>query len=151
MGEVSSLAAGIPEQIGGAVVPALLIAGAIAMAFGGASALLNDDIGEVVGFLAVGNAGWLAFATAALLINPDNMTARLLPVPGALSLSLFGLWLIGIRRQYEVTAISELGGWARRTPVYGVILISGIIAMLALPPGAIIAAKVEVQIGRAHV
>ena len=144
MGEVSSLAAGIPEQIGGAVVPALLIAGSIAMAFGGASALLHDDIGEVVGFLAVGNAGWLALAAAALFVNPDNDAARLLPVPGALSLSLFGLWLISIRKQYEVTAISELGGWARRTPVYGVILIAGIIAMLALPPGDIIAAKINV-------
>jgi hypothetical protein len=144
MGEISSLAAGVPEQIGGAVVPALLIAGAVAIAFGGASALLHDDIGEVVGFLAVGNAGWLALAAAALLINPDNDAARLLPVPGALSLSLFGLWLISIRKQYEVTAISDLGGWARRTPVYGVILIAGIIAMLALPPGEIIAAKINV-------
>ena len=144
MGEVSTLAAGIPEQIGGAVVPALLIAGAIAMLFGGASALLHDDIGEVVGFLAVGNAGWLALAAAALLINPDNESARLLPVPGALSLSLFGLWLISIRKQYEVTAISDLGGWARQTPVYGVIMVAGIIAMLALPPGDIIAAKINV-------
>ena len=144
MGEISSLASGASEQIGGAVVPALLIAGALTMAFGGAAALLHDDIGEVVGLLAVGNAGWLALAAASLLISHDNDAARLLPVPGALSLSLFGLWLISIRKQYEVTTISDLGGWARSTPAYGIVLMAGIIALLAIPPGAIIAAKFDV-------
>lgn len=144
MGELSTLASGAAEQIGGAVVPALLICGALTLAFGGASALLHDDIGEVVGFLAVGNAGWLALSAASLLIAHDNDAARLLPVPGALSLSLFGLWLIGIRRQYELTAISDLNGWARSTPAYALVLIAGIIALLALPPGAIVAAKIDV-------
>lgn len=144
MGELSTLASGATEQIGGAVVPALLICGALTLAFGGISSLLHDDIGEVVGFLAVGNAGWLALSAASLLISHDNDAARLLPVPGALSLSLFGLWLIGIRRQYELTAISDLSGWARSTPAYALVLVAGVVALLALPPGAIVAAKIDV-------
>ena len=57
-------------------------------------------VGAVVGFIAVGNAGWLALATAATLQSPADPSSRLIVLPGMLSNSLFGLWLVSVRRRY---------------------------------------------------
>ena len=141
MSELSVLASGITDPLGGAIVPGILLAGAATLVFGAVSALLHDDIGEIVGFIAVGNAGWLALAAAAALQSPTDTTSRLIVLPGILTISLFGLWLVSVRRRYGTTSISELGGWARRTGANGIALIAAIIALAALPPGAILAAR----------
>lgn len=143
MGELSALASGITDPLGGAIVPGILLAGAATLLFGAVSALLHDDIGEVVGFIAVGNAGWLALATAATLQSPADPSSRLIVLPGMLSISLFGLWLVSIRRRYGTTSISELGGWARRTGANGIVLLAAIAALAALPPGTVLAARLN--------
>ena len=143
MSELSSLASNITDPLGGAIVPGILLAGAATLIFGAASALLHDDIGEIVGFMAVGNAGWLALAAAAALQSPTDSSSRLIVLPGILSISLFGLWLVSVRRRYGTTSISELGGWARRTGANGIVLIGAIIALAALPPGAVLAARLN--------
>jgi formate hydrogenlyase subunit 3/multisubunit Na+/H+ antiporter MnhD subunit len=83
----------------------------------------------------------LALAAAAALQSPTDTTSRLIVLPGILTISLFGLWLVSVRRRYGTTSISELGGWARRTGANGIALIAAIIALAALPPGAILAAR----------
>jgi len=143
MSELSALASSITDPIGGAIVPGILLAGAATLVFGAVSALLNDDIGEIVGYLAVGNAGWLAIAAAAALQWPTDTTSRLIVLPGTLAISLFGLWLVSVRRRYGTTSISELGGWARHTSAHGITLTAAIVALVALPPGAVLAARVN--------
>lgn len=143
MSELSALASSITDPLGGAIVPGILLAGAATLVFGAVSALLHDDIGEIVGFLAVGNAGWLALASAAALQSPTDTSSRLIVLPGALAISLFGLWLVSLRRRYGTTSISELGGWARRTGANGIVLIAAIIALTALPPGAVLSARLS--------
>ena len=124
-------------------MPGILLAGAATLVFGAVSALLHDDIGEIVGFIAVGNAGWLALAAAAALQSPTDTSSRLIVLPGILTISLFGLWLVSVRRRYGTTSISELGGWARRTGANGIALVAAIIALAALPPGAVLAARLN--------
>lgn len=143
MSELSVLASGITDPLGGAIVPGILLAGAATLVFGAVSALLHDDIGEIVGFIAVGNAGWLALAAAAALQSPTDTSSRLIVLPGILTISLFGLWLVSVRRRYGTTSISELGGWARRTGANGIALVAAIIALAALPPGAVLAARLN--------
>jgi formate hydrogenlyase subunit 3/multisubunit Na+/H+ antiporter MnhD subunit len=63
-----------------------------------------------------------------------------------LTISLFGLWLVSVRRRYGTTSISELGGWARRTSANGIVLAAAIIALAALPPGAVLAARLNLLI-----
>lgn len=144
MGEIGTITATIVEPISGAIAPALLLAGAAALLLGAVAALLHDDIGEIVGFMAVGNAGWISIALAAAIAAPADASSRLLAVPGALTMSLFGLWLIALRRRYDTSLLSALGGWARRTAANGVVLSAAIIALAALPPGAIIAARLRI-------
>lgn len=143
MSELSVLASSITDPLGGAIVPGILLAGAATLIFGAISALLHDDIGEIVGFIAVGNAGWLALAAAAALQSPTDTSSRLIVLPGTLAISLFGLWLVSVRRRYGTTSISELGGWARRTGANGIALMSAIVALAALPPGAVLAARLN--------
>jgi len=143
MGELSALASSITDPLGGAIVPGILLAGAVTLIFGAVSALLHDDIGEIVGFMAVGNSGWLALAAAAALQSPTDTSSRLIVLPGMLAISLLGLWLVSVRRRYGTTSISELGGWARRTAANGIALTAAIVALAALPPGAVLAARLN--------
>jgi formate hydrogenlyase subunit 3/multisubunit Na+/H+ antiporter MnhD subunit len=116
----------------------------VTILFGAISALLHDDIGEIIGFLAVGNAGWIALAAAAAVNTPTDPSSRLLAVPGALTMSLFGLWLIALRRRYGTTSLLALSGWARKTGAIMVVMIGALIALVALPPGVIIGARLTV-------
>ena len=131
--ELSLLSSSVREPIGGAVVAALFITGTVTLLFGGVSALLHDDVGEVLGFLAVGNAGWLALGAAAIILHPSAVGPLLVALPGALVISLFGLWRISIRRHYELTSLQELSGWARRTRALGVVLICAAVSQTAVP------------------
>ena len=131
--ELSLLSSSVSEPIGGAVVAALFITGTVTLLFGGVSALLHDDVGEVLGFLAVGNAGWLALGAAAIILHPSAVGPLLVALPGALVISLFGLWRISIRRHYELTSLQELSGWARRTRALGVVLICAAVSQTAVP------------------
>ena len=133
LNELSLLSSSVSEPIGGAVVTALFITGIVTILFGGVSALLHDDVGEVLGFLAVGNAGWLALGAAAIILHPSAVGPLLVALPGALVISLFGLWRISIRRHYELTSLQELSGWARRTRALGVVLICAAVSQTAVP------------------
>jgi formate hydrogenlyase subunit 3/multisubunit Na+/H+ antiporter MnhD subunit len=133
LNELSLLSSSVSEPIGGAVVAALFITGTVTLLFGGVSALLHDDVGEVLGFLAVGNAGWLTLGAAAIIVHPSAVGPLLVALPGALVISLFGLWRISIRRHYELTSLQELSGWARRTRALGVVLICAAVSQTAVP------------------
>ena len=133
LNELSLLSSSVSEPIGGTVVAALFITGIVTILFGGVSALLHDDVGEVLGFLAVGNAGWLALGAAAIILHPSAVGPLLVALPGALVISLFGLWRISIRRHYELTSLQELSGWARRTRALGVVLICAAVSQTAVP------------------
>ena len=133
LNELSLLSSSVSEPIGGAVVAALFITGTVTILFGGVSALLHDDVGEILGFLAVGNAGWLALGAGAIILHPSAVGPLLIALPGALVISLFGLWRISIRRHYELTSLQDLSGWARRTQAIGVVLICAAISQTAVP------------------
>lgn len=144
LNELSLLSSSVSEPIGGAVVAALFITGTVTILFGGISALLHDDVGEVLGFVAVGNAGWLALGAAGIILQPSAIGPLLVALPGALIISLFGLWRIAIRRRYELTSLQELSGWARRTPAIGFVLICATLTQIAVPAREIMSGRLDV-------
>ena len=142
--ELSLLASSVSEPIGSAIVPILFATGVITLIFGGMSALLHDDVGEVLGFLAVGGAGWLALGAATIVVYPSALGPLLISLPGALVISLFGLWRISIRRRYDRASLEELSGWARDTPVIGIVLICAIIAQITVPARELLSGRFDI-------
>ena len=145
LNELSLLASSVSEPIGGAVVAVLFVAGTVTILFGGLSALLHDDIGEVLGFLAVGNAGWLTLGAAAIIVHPSAVGPLLIAVPGALVISLFGLWRISIRRHYDIASLQELRGWARRTQAIAVVLVCAGVAQSAVPAREFLSGRFDIE------
>ncbi len=144
LNELSLLIPVVNEPVGGAVLPILLIIGAFSMIFGGVSALLHDDVGEILGFFAVGSAGWLALGLAAVIIYPSTLAPHELVVPATLVISLFGLWRAVIRRRYNLASLHDLTGWARHTNAHALVLLAVVLAAIALPGGALWSARAEV-------
>ena len=142
--ELSLLISAVNDPIGGAVLPILVATGAFTMLFGGVSALLHDDVGEVLGFFAVGSSGWLALGLAAVIVRPSTLAPHELVIPATLVISLFGIWRVAIRRRYDLVSLQDLTGWARHTSAIGLVLIGVIVALVALPGGAIWSARAEV-------
>lgn len=144
LSELSLLISAVREPIGGAILPILVATGAFTMLFGGLSALLHDDVGEVLGFFAVGSSGWLALGLAAVIIRPSTLAPHELVVPATLVISLFGIWRAAIRRRYDLVSLQDLTGWARHTSAIGLVLVGVILATIALPGGALWSARAEV-------
>ncbi|MFM7782648.1 MAG: proton-conducting transporter membrane subunit [Candidatus Limnocylindrus sp.] len=144
LSELSLLISAVREPIGGAVLPILVATGAFTMLFGGLSALLHDDVGEVLGFFAVGSSGWLALGLAAVIIRPSTLAPHELVIPATLVISLFGIWRAAIRRRYDLVSLQDLTGWARHTSAIGLVLVGVILATIALPGGALWSARAEV-------
>lgn len=142
--ELSVLIATVSEPIGGAVLPILIGTGAFTLLFGGVSALLHDDVGEILGFFAVGSSGWLALGLAAVILRPSTLAPHELVIPATLVISLFGLWRAAIRRRYDLVSLQDLTGWARHTSAIGLVLFGVITALIALPGSTIWAARAEV-------
>lgn len=142
--ELSVLIATVSEPIGGAVLPILIGTGAFTLLFGGVSALLHDDVGEILGFFAVGSSGWLALGLAAVILRPSTLAPHELVIPATLVISLFGLWRAAIRRRYDLVSLQDLTGWARHTSAIGLVVFGVIAALIALPGSTIWAARAEV-------
>jgi formate hydrogenlyase subunit 3/multisubunit Na+/H+ antiporter MnhD subunit len=114
------------------------------MLFGGVSALLHDDVGEVLGFFAVGSSGWLVLGLAAVITRPSTLAPHELVIPATLVISLFGIWRAAVRRRYDLVSLQELTGWARHTSAIGVVLVGVAVALVALPGSALWVARAEV-------
>jgi formate hydrogenlyase subunit 3/multisubunit Na+/H+ antiporter MnhD subunit len=114
------------------------------MLFGGVSALLHDDVGEVLGFFAVGSSGWLVLGLAAVISRPSTLAPHELVIPATLAISLFGLWRAAVRRRYDLVSLQELTGWARHTSAIGFVLIGVAAALVALPGSELWTARAEV-------
>ncbi|MFZ9476903.1 MAG: proton-conducting transporter membrane subunit [Candidatus Limnocylindrus sp.] len=142
--ELSLLISAVNEPMGGAVLPILVATGAFTMLFGGVSALLHDDVGEVLGFFAVGSSGWLVLGLAAVISRPSTLAPHELVIPATLAISLFGLWRAAVRRRYDLVSLQELTGWARHTSAIGFVLIGVAAALVALPGSELWTARAEV-------
>ena len=142
--ELSLLIASVSEPMSGAVLPILVATGAFTMLFGGISALLHDDVGEVLGFFAVGSSGWLVLGLAAVITRPSTLAPHDLVIPATLVISLFGVWRAAIRRRYDLVSLQDLTGWARHTSAIGIVLLGVALAHVALPGSAVWSARAEV-------
>jgi len=115
-----------PER---AVVLAIAIASIVLAAI---AAFVQDDIEHVLGYSIVGDAGVIVLALAAL--RPEAWpAARTWILAFVVARSAFAAWTAGIRTGFFTGRITDLRGWARRSPVLGVAFGLVLVASVGFP------------------
>ncbi len=101
--------------------------GAISVVLGLVAAAVQDDLEHVVGYTIIADAGFVVLALAAFdpgVWEPSRTWLLVFVV----CRSAFAAWAVAINGAYGTRRLSELGGWARRSPA--------LTAALALVAGA---------------
>jgi NADH:ubiquinone oxidoreductase subunit 2 (subunit N) len=119
----------LPEQ---PLVLERLVIHAVALAslvLGSVAALLHDDLEHVVGYSLVSDAGVLLLAVTVL--DPAGWgAARTWILAYVVAKSAFAGWATALGLAYGTRRISDLGGWARRSPLLaGSLVVIGVTAV----------------------
>lgn len=109
-----------------------MVVGLIAMAsiiFGALAAFLHDDLEHVVGYSLVSDTGVVLLAVAAA--DPEAWgPARMWILAYLVAKTAFVAWSVAMRSTFGTSQISELSGWARRSPLLaGGLIIVGLVAV----------------------
>jgi NADH-quinone oxidoreductase subunit N len=112
-----------PER---AVVLAIAIA---SIGLAAIAAFVQDDIEHVLGYSIVGDAGVIVLALTAL--GPDAWSAaRTWILAFVVTRSAFAAWTAAIRTGFFTDRITDLRGWARRSPVlavaFGLVMVASV-------------------------
>ena len=112
---------------------ALVLAIAIVSIFLAAiAAFVQDDIEHVLGYSIVGDAGVVILALAAL--DPEVWgPARMWILAFVVARCAFAAWCAGIRAGFWTGRVSDLRGWARRSPFLAVAFVLVVIAGVGYP------------------
>jgi formate hydrogenlyase subunit 3/multisubunit Na+/H+ antiporter MnhD subunit len=120
----------------------VLAIGAVTVALGAAAAFVHDDLEHVVGYSIVADAGIVILGLAAL--DPaawePTRTWLLAFVAGK---SAFAGWAAALGSTFGTRKLSELRGWARRSPILGIALVAIAVAAVGLPGMAAFGARVS--------
>jgi formate hydrogenlyase subunit 3/multisubunit Na+/H+ antiporter MnhD subunit len=121
---------------------AVIVAGAASIILGAVAALLHDDIEHIVGYSIVQDVGvvLLAFGTLDPTAQPSARTWILAYV---VVKSAFGAWAAAVSSTYGTRRLSELRGWARRSPLLAVGLVLVAAGSIGLPGLAAFDARVR--------
>jgi NADH-quinone oxidoreductase subunit N len=96
------------------------------------AAFVQDDIEHVLGYSIVGDAGVIILAFAAL--QPEAWpAARTWILVFVVARSAFAAWTAGIRTGFFTGRITDLRGWARRSPVLAVAFVLVMVASVGFP------------------
>jgi len=108
--------------------------------FGGLASLLHDDLEHVLGYVMVQDAGVALLAFAGL--GPASLAALTTWVIAiaAVRTGIAG-WIAAVRWTFGAHRVSELGGWARRSPMLAAALAIGIGASIGIPGMALFEAR----------
>ncbi len=112
---------------------ALILAIAIAsIALAAFAAWIQDDLEHIVGYSIIGDAGFVLLAVAAL--DPDAWApARTWILAYAVARSAFAAWAAAMRATYFTGRLSDLRGWALRSPVLAVAFVIIAVASIGVP------------------
>ena len=138
---VDSSIAPLPVDLGQvrAVVVAIAIASIVLATF---AAWIQDDLEHVVGYSIVGDAGVVMLAFAAL--DPAAWTpGRTWILAFVVTRSAFAGWAAVVRDSFWTGSLSDLRGWAIRSPLLAVGLIALILASIGLPGFAAFEARAD--------
>jgi NADH-quinone oxidoreductase subunit N len=125
------------------------IVGLVALAslgLGGLAAILHDDLEHVLGYSIVQAAGvsLLAFAVAR---PADAAPARDWIVAAAALMTGLAGWIAAVRWAFGHHRVSELRGWARRSPMLALAYVVLLIGFVGLPGMALFEARVALAAG----
>ena len=96
------------------------------------AALIQDDIEHVVGYAIIGDAGVILLAIAAL--DPAAWApARTWILAFVVARSAFAAWAAATRLVFSTGRVTDLRGWAIRSPALGVILVMVVVASVGVP------------------
>ena len=138
---VDSSIAPLPVDVGSerAIVVAIAAASIILATF---AAWIQDDLEHVVGYSIVGDAGVVMLALAAL--DPAAWTpGRIWILAFVVSRSAFAAWAAVVRDSFGTSRLPDLRGWAIRSPLLAVGLVTIVVASIGLPAFAAFEARSE--------
>jgi len=128
---VDASIAPLPVDVGPerAIVVGIAIASIVLATF---AAWIQDDLEHVVGYSMVGDAGVVMLAFAAL--DPAAWTpGRTWILAFVVTRSAFAAWAAVVRDSFWTGSLSDLRGWAIRSPLLAVSLVVIVVASIGLP------------------
>jgi NADH:ubiquinone oxidoreductase subunit 2 (subunit N) len=138
---VDASIAPLPINVGAerAIVVGIAIASIVLATF---AAWLQDDLEHVVGYSIVGDAGVVMLAFAAL--DPASWTpGRTWILAFVVTRSAFAAWAAVVRGTFRTGRLSDLHGWAIRSPILAATLVTVGVASIGLPGFAAFEARSE--------
>lgn len=103
----------VPSGVGQAVIVVIAAATLLLGAVGG---WLQDDLEHVVGYSVIQNAGFILLGLAVTGGGGGEATRTWLLIM-VVTTTAFAAWASVIRARFRTARLSELGGWARRSPL----------------------------------
>ena len=96
------------------------------------AAFVQDDIEHILAYSIIGDAGVVILALAAL--DPEAWApARMWILAFVVARSAFAAWTAGIRAGFWTGRVTDLRGWALRSPILGVAFVLVVVAGVGFP------------------
>jgi formate hydrogenlyase subunit 3/multisubunit Na+/H+ antiporter MnhD subunit len=115
----------------------------LTVVLGSVAALVHEDLGHVVGYGIIADAGFLVLSLAAL-DPPASASARAYLIVYVVAKTAFAAWAAASRVAFDARRVDELGGWARRAPILALGLLGVLVAGVGLPGVAIWESRAQV-------
>ena len=140
LAETSLAVTGAPLAAERAVI---VTVGVGALLLGVAAAYLHDDLGHILTYAIVADAGIVLLALGALDANAWA-PVRLWLLGTVVTRTAFGAWAAAIRAAFGARRLRDLGGWARRAPLLAGALLAIAVATVGWPGLAVFDARGDV-------
>ncbi|MGH2512170.1 MAG: proton-conducting transporter membrane subunit, partial [Candidatus Limnocylindrales bacterium] len=118
-----------PSGIGADLI---IVGAAVSLILGAIGAWLQDDLGHIVGYSIVQDAGFVLLGLAAGGAD-SGQHARTWLLILVVAKTAFATWATVIEARFRTARLPELNGWARRSPILGVALVGITVATIGLP------------------
>jgi hypothetical protein len=106
------------------------------------AAWIQDDLEHIVGYAIIGDAGVVMLAVAAL--DPAAWEpARMWILAFVVARSALAAWAAATRATFLTGRITDLGGWAIRSPILAIAFVATVVASIGLPGLAAFQARGE--------
>jgi NADH-quinone oxidoreductase subunit N len=137
-GSAAAAGSATVDDVGRALVVLVALASVI---LGGLAAMLHDDLEHVLGYTIVQAAGITLLAFAALAPAANRAATDWLIATAAVT-SAMAAWIALARWTYGAHRVSELRGWARRSPALAIAGAAILVGLVGVPGMAVFNARV---------
>ncbi|HYL40104.1 MAG TPA: proton-conducting transporter membrane subunit, partial [Candidatus Binatus sp.] len=144
----AAAAGGVAIDDAGRAIVVLVAVGSIGL--GGLAAILHDDLEHVLGYSVIQTAGVALLAFASLGPSANQATGQAAAdwlVATAAVLSAMAAWIAVARWSFGAHRLSELRGWARRSPGLAIAAATILVGFIGLPGMAVFDARAHLAGG----